>query len=376
MSQIKSNKLHNDNINFSNYKNKYLNNKKIEYLIERGNVGQIAFFKGETGDRYSIYVFTKRSKDVVEVSKIWNQYGHGTDEGVRIAVIRKGVIEYNSGEFRAQSWVRYETAENIKQLSRQGIFNTNSPLKVNYVRSDYVLRIPKHDIKLCPWEGIKINLKTGKVVQKAPKHAINKLNTIMNQDKAQRKRNYIANKENTNALKRYRDAGGDTELARVWNPDEAAIALNMSKMDWSKIPMDDVFRHRNATLRSNIIEHYGMNAIMETLDYDVVDVNTIDSRYYRLLNVLIPDFSGASRGFNEPEEYRGLYLEMINPSTGESHFEGVANVGNNSWEHGLKEATVLAALAWRDNDASSQTTNNWSSDRPDSETYVKPVILK
>ena len=148
------------------------------------------------------------------------------------------------------------------------------------------------------------------------------------------------------------------------------IAFEVGRQEWIKE------NEKGAYLRSNIIEHYGMNAIMETLDYDVVDVNTIDGRYYRLLNVLIPDFSGFSRNRFEPEEYRGLYLEMINPSTGESHFEGVANVGNRSWEQGLKEATVLAALAWRDNDISSQTTENWSSDSPDSETYVKPVILK
>ena len=47
---------------------------------------------------------------------------------------------------------------------------------------------------------------------------------------------------------------------------------------------------------------------------------------------------------------------MINPSTGESHFEGIANVGR--W-NAPKEATVKEALAWRDGDRDMLIGDGW-----------------
>ena len=48
-----------------NYTNKYISNKMLEWLIEEGKVNDSVFFKGETGDRYSIYVFTKMNKNTI-----------------------------------------------------------------------------------------------------------------------------------------------------------------------------------------------------------------------------------------------------------------------------------------------------------------------
>ena len=130
--------------------------------------------------------------------------------------------------------------------------------------------------------------------------------------------------------------------------------------------MSDTFKHRNATLRSNILQHYGINALLETLSYDTVDIDFIDKREYKLLNVEIPDESiGTS------QTTKGLYLEMINPSTGESHFEGIANVGR--WD-APKKATVKEALAWRDGDRETQNINGYE-DRDTKSTYVVPVKL-
>ena len=364
------------NEHFKDYIPQYLNNKSVEYLIEFGAKNQSVFFKGETGDRYSIYVFTKVAKNKVEVFKVYNQYDHGTQEGARIATIRGRVIEYNSlHNDYSNSWFYRTTAKDVKQLMRQGVCSRKHIMKIRFCRSAYFLEVKDHNISLTPWNGMKIDLETGKVVQKTPKHAIRQYNKAKEQDKVQRKRNYIANKENTAALKRYKEAGGDTELARGWRVDEAEMALNMAQMDWSKIPIEDVFRHRNATLRSNIIEHYGMNAIIEKLDYDVVDKDTIDGRYYRLLDVTIPDFSDTSLADNT---YKGLYLEMINPSTGESHFEGVPNVTGAQWGNRLDDATVKAALTWRDGDSIVQNGSTWinADGSGNSDNYVVPVVLK
>jgi hypothetical protein len=225
-----------------------------------------------------------------------------------------------------------------------------------------------------PWHGIKVNLKTGLLVNKPNRGAIADYTNAKNVDKLQRRRNYRANKENRAALKRYRDAGGDTEMARRWNPDPLEIENNMAKMDWSKVPMDDVFKHRNATLRSNIIEHYGMNAIIETLEHVVVDEDVIDGRPYKLIDVTIPDYTDTTVDGTT----QGLYLQMINPSTGESHFEGVPNLGqSNGWGARLTEATVKAALAWRDGDVQIRESETWRIGEMGSEDdYITPVVLK
>ena len=232
---------------------------------------------------------------------------------------------------------------------------------------------------------MKIDLKTGLLVNKPSKEAAKAYKVAKEQDRVQRKRNYIANRENTKALERYRKAGGDTESARGgWNRDtqkwkQPEVGVGVENINWDVIPMDDVFRHRNATLRSNIIEHYGMNAILATLESEVVDEDTIDGRYYKLLDVTIPDFSNTLRNsdpVNNSDSYKGLYLEMINPSTGESHFEGIPNADERGWGNSLKEATVRAALTWRDNDISIQSGNQWNRNNPDSGQYIKPVILK
>jgi len=68
---------------------------------------------------------------------------------------------------------------------------------------------------------------------------------------------------------------------------------------------------------------------------------------------------------------------MINPSTGESHFEGVANtVGTTgrSWSGNIETATVKAALSWRDGDGQMQTGQTWNA-KSTSDNYVKPIKL-
>jgi hypothetical protein len=122
-----------------------------------------------------------------------------------------------------------------------------------------------------------------------------------------------------------------------------------------------------------------MNAILTALESEVVDEDTIDGRYYKLLDVNIPDFSNI-RQMNDPvnnnDSYKGLYLEMINPSTGESHFEGVPNADGHGWGASIKNATVKAALTWRDGDMVIQSGNSYSRNAPTGDEYVKPIVLK
>ena len=131
--------------------------------------------------------------------------------------------------------------------------------------------------------------------------------------------------------------------------------------------MSDIYKcDCGQIVRSNILEHYGMDALLKTLKHDVVDIDFIDGREYKLLNVEIPDES-----IGRSETYQGLYLEMLNPSTGESHFEGIANVG--IW-NAPREATVKEALAWRDGDRNMQGLSSFR-DQDIKSAYVIPVKL-
>ena len=135
------------------------------------------------------------------------------------------------------------------------------------------------------------------------------------------------------------------------------------KDDWTLVEIDDVFKLFNVSERREIIEYFGMDNILATLDHEVVDESVIDGRPYELIIIEIPDKSAP-----ENDMRTGTYLKMTNPSTGEFHFEGVPN--HNDRKHrndfssdSIKAETVESALAWRDRDDLSYGG------------YIKPLAL-
>ena len=367
-------------ISLENYESNYIENKKVEWLIEHGKPHDVVYFKGATGDRYSIYIATKRNKTTVDFTSIYNSYHHGTSQGIHIATIKNNILTLIGS---ANSY-RYEGGGyTLRQLLRQGIVSKQYPWSIKFCRSAYFVKSTgnpeaKGIVEFTPWYGMKIDLKKGILVNKPPREAKQRYMPAKKQDSTARKRNALSNKYNREALARYKAAGGDTKTARgYWDgsnsrwitPQEGAGTENIN---WDMIPMDDVFKHRNVTLRSNILNHYGINAILETLSYDTVDIDFIDGREYKLLNVEIPDLSVNDSHFKQTRKC--LYLQMINPSTGENHFEGIQNVGG--WG-GPKEATVMAALAWRDGDLDMLRNQGEMSAEVmhNNSIYIKPKIL-
>ena len=130
------------------------------------------------------------------------------------------------------------------------------------------------------------------------------------------------------------------------------FAKNSNDMD--SLPMDDIFKLQNVSERRELIAHFGIDAVLASLETETVDTDTIDGRQYSLVTVEIPDSSVA--GFRN-----GTYLRMVNPSTDEIHFEGVPNLNGDRGWGGLTKETVKHALAWRDSDSGGE--------------YKKPVIL-
>ena len=347
------------------YQAKYLVNKEVEWLIECGEIRESVYFRGATGDRYNTYVATKRQQGIIDfhTTSIW--CGDGTNLGYHIGILRGYVLEMVTGGSQWYSGCGYT----FKQLMRQGVMSKKHPWTTRYCRSSYFVRL--HDkTEFAPWLGMKIDLKNGNLINKPNRKSVSVYKIAKATDLRMRKASALSNKNNREALERYRKAGGDTKLARAgwaagsWQ--RAEPNAGTENINWDMVPMDDVFKHRNGTLRSNILEHYGINAVLDTLKHNVVDIDFIDGREYKLLDVVIPDNSTADKS-----EQACLYLQMINPSTGENHFEGVANVGN--W-NAPKEATVKEALSWRDGGREMLNMNGFG-DNDKKVEYIKPIKL-
>jgi len=116
--------------------------------------------------------------------------------------------------------------------------------------------------------------------------------------------------------------------------------------DWSEVIIMDTFKLWNVTHRRAIIDHFGMNNILDSFDKKTLDIDTIDGRPYELISINLPV------SMNQDETASCLYLKMTNPSTGEYHFEGIPNISSRHrpWSPSIADNTVKAALAWRDNE--------------------------
>ena len=340
MSQINKNTM-------NSYGAKYLANSKVEWLIENGKIHDVVYFKGETGDRYTIYVFTKRTKNIVDIHTVYNGYDHGTSAGSHVAVIKDYVLKIISHTDR---YYHNDCGYILKQLIRQNVkpLSSRTIWKIRYCRSAYFMRLAD-GTEFSPWIGMKLNLRTGSLVNKPTRGSVMQYNKAKDTDRRARKANRIANKNNHEANARYLKADGNYAL----------------------IPLDDVFKLRNTDRRNDIMNFHGLEKILAPLETKVEDEDTIDGRLYKLINVNIPDLASG-----QERHSWCLYLEMINPSTGESHFEGIANVdGNRAWGNNrIQEATVKAALSWRDGDSEVQTGDTWNS-KATSDSYVKPIKL-
>ena len=126
-------------------------------------------------------------------------------------------------------------------------------------------------------------------------------------------------------------------------------------VDVSQLPMDDLFKLQNVSHRKYIIDYYGMDTILASLESRVIDSDVINKNPYDLIEVVIPF---TNRGDGDGNQ-KGTYLRMVNPSTGEIHFEGVPNYNkyfasdsDRQWarDNTILSPTVRAALAWRDNE--------------------------
>ena len=163
----------------------------------------------------------------------------------------------------------------------------------------------------------------GELISRVPKEAQEITNAALKTDKDTINRNNRMGYANTKIVRKLKEAK-ETD-------------------DWSKLNVEEIFTLRNVTHRTELINHFGMETILNKLDHSILDKNDVNGNKYELLSVVIPD---TTPGAMEGASANGNYLKMMNPTTDEIHIEGVANETSN-WG-GKRIDTVLAALAWRD----------------------------
>ena len=118
--------------------------------------------------------------------------------------------------------------------------------------------------------------------------------------------------------------------------------------DFSKLVPQDVFKLRNVAVRTFLVEYYGQEKVLESMEPDVIHSDEIDGRRYQLLRFALP-----FQRFGQDDPTLATYLKMINPSTGEVCIEGVPNSKTGSrWSSEINMDLVTDALAWRDGDTS------------------------
>ena len=126
-----------------------------------------------------------------------------------------------------------------------------------------------------------------------------------------------------------------------------AIHKARSENDFSNLKASDVFKVRNVSERRLYLQHYKVEQIIEEMnDVEIVDKEVINNGEYQLIKFPHPDPDNRF-----PHCY---YLKMINPSTDETHLEGVGPYGD---VNGIADETVQAALKWRDGDGAVNLVN-------------------
>ena len=184
--------------------------------------------------------------------------------------------------------------------------------------------------KMVPYNKMKIDY-NGNPYGKHPKKYIKANNVALDE---------IRNRRNAYQRSRYHNIKAVERLNNAY--------FSEGTTDVSKLPISDVFKLWNVSHRRLLIDYYGMDTIIASLKHKVIDKDVINNNPYELITVEIPDL-------NETTGYRiGNYLRMVNPSTDEIHFEGVANEVNDKHTYVTTTHfidTVSKALAWRNGDS-------------------------
>ena len=285
-------------------------------LVKSGRIGDSTTFLAGTGYKHLVFHFVKMSKKTVNAYGFDRSWFNRTDHKKPLMKITKDHFHFLDGNFSHTAEHRGKAKVGCWSHTFRGFISMGliPNAKLRYLRNGTLVTFNGYEV--ATHYPMKVNWE-GDIISRIPKAAKLFTEKCYQDDKDIINRNARANYGNTRVLRLIREAE--------------------KSGNWDKIHPIDVFSLRNVADRTELIEHFGYNAILDNLNYEVVDKDEIDGRKYELLRFEFPD---------------GLttYLKMINPSTDEICIEGVPNNIQWNWHSEITMNKVKEALAWRDGD--------------------------
>jgi len=313
------------------------NARIIEDLLHHGKIGNCKVLYGtyENHTSYYGFMFIKSTKSLVKIYSIFRGYIHDSSFDNAVAEFRKSTIEHGGGKIK---WFNDREFSPTVQMRRNrhngGIDYTFRAfislgivmhMGIRWMRGAELWKFQCTEIASIREKNFSFGL-NGRMISQVPKECKDLFETAKEVQRQAKNRNARANYANTMTRAKVRDA-------RVTG-------------DYSKLVPQDVFKLRNVALRTELLDHYGQDAVLDSIEHDVIHKDEIDGRKYELLRFVLP-----FQRFGQDDPTLATYLKMINPSTGEVCIEGVPNnAAGSSWSTSIDMNCVQDALSWRDGD--------------------------
>ena len=301
---------------------------KLRDLVVNKKIGDSLSLYAGYGYKHLVFHCIKMGKKTVNVYGYDRGWYNRIDHKVPVMKVTKDHFTFIAGSFSHVSHDKYRHDREIGHWSYtfRGFLSMGiiPYAGLRYLRKGTLINFS--DVEVATFYPMKVSW-DGELLSRIPKKAKDYTENCYKEDR---------NTKNAAARSNY----GNTRVVRLMK--EAKIIDN-----WDKVKPMDVFSLTNVTKRTELIEHFGMETILESVPNMRVDEDEIDGRKYELLRFSFPR---SMRNPLESETVPATYLKMINPSTGEVCVEGVPNNAKNSWSTDVTMNTVKEALAWRDGD--------------------------
>ena len=294
---------------------------ELQHLILNGKIGDLITFYPGYGYKGTTFNFIKMGSKTINVYA-FDRYWYSRDQHqTPVVKLTKDCITFLKARYRNTMHVK---AIGDWSFMLRGFINLGiiPNVSLGYLR-DGTLITDSNKTEVASYLPMKMSW-NGKLLGRIPKAAKDFAEQCHKNDRTIRNRNARANYANTRVVRLMREAEKNG--------------------NWSKITTRDVFSLSNVTRRTQLIERFGIETILDDLNAEIVDRDEIDGRKYELLRFIFPTPRNG-------ETIPATYLKMINPSTAETCVEGVPNNRINEWnQREITMNTVKQALAWRDGD--------------------------
>ena len=293
----------------------------VEDLLHFGNTGDSKVLYGSWRNHTSYYgfIFTKYGKNLLKVYAIYRGYVRNADLKYHIAEISKSSKDHGGGKIK---WLKASKGHNFRRSRNNDGYpdwlyrafmslGIVQHVGVRYMRIAELWKFQDIETASIRSKNFSFGF-NGKLISQIPKECKKLFDLAIDNNRIEKNRS-----------------------ARATG-------------DYSKLVPQDVFKLRNVATRTELLDYYGQDKVLDSIDHDVIHKDEIDGRKYELLRFSLP-----FQRFGQDDPTLATYLKMINPSTGESCIEGVPNnVQGSRWSTEIDMNTIQQALKWRDGDTS------------------------